>query len=103
MKRYSVVYLLKDQYQHIGFANHADAELLLKQLVTDNRRTPVGIYDAKTELFNWAPSHQAQYNSASTEEQARRGNDIIAITQALRRRDASWHPADGFRRPSFFA
>ena len=103
MKRYSLIYLLKDQYQHIGFVTHDEAQSVMAQLLTNPKRKPVGIYDDKTELFEWAPAYQPHYNQASTEEQAARGNDIIAIAQALRRRDASWHPADGFRRPSFFA
>ncbi|WP_375444952.1 hypothetical protein [uncultured Fibrella sp.] len=103
MKRYSLVYLLKDQYQHIGFTDRTDAEGLLRQLLTDSKRVPIGIYDAKTELFDWAPSYKAHFDQASTEEQASRGNSIITIAQSLRRRDSSWHPADGFRRPSFFA
>ncbi len=103
MKRYSLIYLLKDQHQHVGFVSHAEANSLLQRLLTDSKRTPIGIYDAKTELFEWAPAYQPQFNQASTEEQAQLGNEIITIAQSLRRRDSSWHPADSFRRPSFFA
>ncbi|MBO0949143.1 hypothetical protein [Fibrella forsythiae] len=103
MKRYSLIYLLKEQYQHVGFESHAEAEALLHQLLTNSKRKPIGIYDAKTELFEWAPSYKPNFDQASTEEQARRGNGIITIAQALRRRDSSWNPGDGFRRPSFFA
>lgn len=103
MKRYSLIYLLNDQYQHVGFVSHSEAEAIMAQLLTNTKRTPIGIYDAKTELFQWASPHQLPYNQASTEEQAQRGNGIISIAQALRRRDASWHPADGFGRPGFFA
>lgn len=103
MKRYSLIYLLKDQYQHIGFDKHPDAKVVLEQLINDPKRTPIGIYDAKTELFDWVPAYQAHFDQASIEEQAQHGNGIITIAQALRRRDSSWHPADGFRRPSFFA
>ena len=103
MKRYSLVYLLNDQHQHIGFVSHAEAVTVMEQLLSNPKRQPIGIYDAKTEPFQWSSLYRLLYNQAGTEEQAQRGNDIISITQALRRLDASWHPADGFRRPSFFA
>jgi hypothetical protein len=103
MKRFSLIYLLKEQYQHVGFATREEAESVLQQLLTNSKRIPVGVYDAKTELFDWAPSYQPNLNQASIEEQAHQANSIIAIAQALRRRDSNWHPADGFRRPGFFA
>ena len=103
MKRYSLIYLLNDQYQHVSFDAHSEAVTVMERLLTNPKRQPLGIYDAKTELFQWSSPHQLPYSQASTEEQAQRGNDIISVAQALRRRDASWHPADGFRRPSFFA
>lgn len=103
MKRYSLIYLLKEQHQHVGFVTHAEAKSLLQKMLTDPKRTPVGIYDAKTELFEWAPSFHPQFNQAGIEEQARLGHEIITIAQALRRRDSTWHPADSFRAPSFFA
>ncbi|MEZ0539782.1 hypothetical protein [Fibrella arboris] len=103
MKRYSLIYLLKDQYQHIGFDTSTEAQATLQQLLASSKRVPVGIYDAKTELFDWAPAYQPHMNQADTEELARLGHAIISIVQALRRRDSSWHPGDGFRRPSFFA
>ncbi|QJW90018.1 hypothetical protein HNV11_11845 [Spirosoma taeanense] len=103
MKRYSVLYLLQEQYHHIGCTSYAQARTVLQTLLQDSRRTPVGIYDAKTELFEWEPGGQQAYNQASIEEQSRQAEQVITIAQALRRRDASWHPALNFQRPSFFA
>lgn len=103
MKRFSVLYLLREQYQHVGCATYAEAKAVLQKLSTNPRRMPVGIYDDKTELFEWEPTRQQTYNQASIGEQGHHGNHIIEIAQALRRRDGSWHPAADFRRPSFFA
>ena len=103
MKRFSVIYLLKEQYHHIGCATHSDAQVVLQNLSTDKKRKPVGIYDAKTELFEWDPTRQQDYNQANMEEQGKRGEHIITIAQALRRRDVDWPKVDEFRRSSFFA
>lgn len=103
MNRFSVLYLLNDQYHQVGSNSHDEAVALLDKLQTTTKRIPVGIYDAKTELFEWEPSQEEQYNQADIEEQGRLGIQIITIAQALRRRDSSWQPTSGFRRPSFFA
>lgn len=103
MKRYSVLYLLKEQYHHIGSTTHSEAKALLQRLAADAKRTPVGIYDSKTELFEWEPTRQREYNQASIEEQGRLGNQIILIAQALRRRDSNWYLTGQFQRPNFFA
>jgi hypothetical protein len=101
MKRYSVLYMLREQYHHIGCTTHSEAKSVLQKLLTDTRRTPVGIYDAKTELFEWEPTRQYTYNGADIQEQGKLADQIITIAQALRRRDASWNPT--LHRPSFFA
>lgn len=101
MKRFSVLYLLREQYQHIGCDTHSEALGVLQKLQSDPKRTPVGVYDAKTELFEWEPTRQHTYNGADIQEQSRLADQVITIAQALRRRDASWMPA--MRRPSFFA
>jgi hypothetical protein len=103
MNRFSVLYMLNGQYHHIGCASHPEAVTILSQLTNNPRRTAVGIYDAKTELFEWEPSRQHTYNQADIEEQGQLATQIINVAQALRRRDASWQPAGPFRRPSFFA
>ena len=103
MNRFSVLYLLNGQYQHLGSNTRSEAQSLLHNLSIDKRRIPIGIYDAKTELFEWEPTRQADYVQGGFEEQGRWDEQIITIAQALRRRDSSWHPATGFQRPSFFA
>ena len=74
---------------------------MLQKLLADPRRTPVGIYDAKTELVEWEPTRQFTYNGADIQEQGKLADQVIDIAQALRRRDAAIHPV--LRRPSFFA
>lgn len=103
MNRFSILYLLNEQYHHVGSNSHDEAVALLAKLQATTKRIPVGIYDAKTELFEWGPNQEEQYNRADIEEQGRMGKQIITIAQALRRRDSNWQPMSGFRRPSFFA
>jgi hypothetical protein len=103
MNRFSVLYTRKGQYHHIGSATHSEAMSILQNLSTNSKRVPVGIYDAKTELFEWEPSLQHTYNQSNIEEQGKLADQIITIAQALRRRDTSWQPVGMFRRPSFFA
>lgn len=103
MNRFSVLYMLKGQYHHIGASTHAEAVSLLQNLSTNTKRVPIGIYDDKTELFEWEPSRQQIYTTGTIEEQGKLADQIITIAQSLRRRDASWQPAGTFRRPSFFA
>lgn len=102
INRYSVVYLLKEQYKHLGCSTHAQAQEALKALRDDSARTPVGIYDDRTELFEWDAALRDEYEKASMRDQGRKGEDVIRIAQALRRRDSSWDSGE-FRRPSFFA
>lgn len=101
MKRFSVIYLLREQYHHIACNTQSEAIDVLQKLQVDMKRTPVGVYDAKTELFEWEPTRQQVYNGASIQEQGKLADQIISIAQALRRRDASWTPA--LNRPTYFA
>lgn len=103
MKRFSVLYLLREQYQHIACETHSEAESILKRLSSDPRRIPVGIYDAKTELVEWEPARQYAYNQADISEQGQQASQVITIAQALRRRDSSWFSLADSRRPSLFA
>ncbi|MBO0952939.1 hypothetical protein [Fibrella forsythiae] len=84
MKRFSVLYLLKEDFHQIGCQTQAGAESLLQRLLADPKRTPVGIYDAKTELFAWEPFRQRVYNQSTTGEQGKLGEQIITIAEALR-------------------
>ncbi|WP_020597305.1 hypothetical protein [Spirosoma panaciterrae] len=103
MKRFSVLYQLKEQYKHIGASSQEEAKKILQKLGTDKRRIPVGIYDSKTELINWAPAFKVIYDHASISEQGRRTEAIVRVAQALWRRDSSWNPAAGFSPPTLFA
>jgi hypothetical protein len=103
MKRFSVLYLLNEQYHHVGCNTQTEAQSVLHKLAADKKRKPVGIYDSKTELFEWEPSRQLNYEQASIGEQGDQGNRIITIAQSLRRRDAGWLPVGDLHRPSLFA
>jgi hypothetical protein len=100
LRRYSVVYLLREQYRQLNCSTREQAREALNLLLEDEDRTPVGIYDDKTELFEWEHSLREEYEKASMKEQGQRGAEIINIAQALRRRD--WDLGE-FRRPSLFA
>ncbi|WP_229367848.1 hypothetical protein [Telluribacter humicola] len=100
--RFSVLYQRHDQYHHMGCATFQQALAQLESLTTDEERTPIGIYDAKTELFEWEPARQQDYNQASIGEQGKQAEEIIRIVQSLRRRDVCWQSGD-FTNPSIFA
>ncbi len=100
--RYSVVYHFKEQYKHLGYPTYAQAQAAVKVLLDDKDRTPVGIYDDRTELFEWDAALRDEYEKASMKDQGRKGEEIIGLVQAMRRRDSSWDSRE-FRRPSFFA
>ncbi len=100
--RYSVVYLFKEQYRHLGCSTRAEAQDALKALTDHSERIPVGIYDDRTELFEWDAALRDEYENASMKDQGQQGEEIIRIAQAMRRRDSSWDSRE-FRRPSFFA
>lgn len=87
MNRFSVIYLLKKQYYHIDCATHTEADALLEQMLTKDGYRPIGVYDAKTELFYWEPTRQHQYDKASIEKQGKQGTQMIRIAQTLRQRD----------------
>ncbi|WP_247236468.1 hypothetical protein [Telluribacter sp. SYSU D00476] len=100
--RFSVLYLRHDQYHHVGCSTYQQAQTMLESLAEEEERAPVGIYDDKTELFEWEPNGQQVYNQASIGEQGKRAEEIIRIAQSLRRRDVSWQTGE-FMKPSFFA
>ncbi len=92
MNRFSVIYLLKKQYHHIYSATHTEAESVLQHLLTQEGHTPIGIYDAKTELFYWEPKRQGKYDQSRIEEQGKLGDQITKIAQTLRHQDDAWQP-----------
>lgn len=100
--RYSVVYKLKGHYKHLGCSTYAQAQAALNMVADHADRTPMGIYDDRTELFEWDAALRDEYEKASMKDQGRKGEEIVGIVQAMRRRDSSWDSRE-FRRPSFFA
>ncbi|GAB3282172.1 hypothetical protein GCM10027347_58250 [Larkinella harenae] len=84
MSRFSVIYQSKKQYYHILCDTHSQATLILRQLYSKKKKTPVGIYDAKTELFYWDATRQQQFDQLSLQEQGKYGNEMIATAQRLR-------------------
>jgi len=100
--RYSVLYTLKTQYHHVGCSSQAEAQSVLGILMTDENRIPVGIYDAKTDSFEWEIIGQYFHSQDPISEQHSRLDEILTISRALRRRDSSWQPGY-LQKPSFFA
>ena len=100
--RYSVLYTLKSQYHHIGCSSQAEAQSVLGLLMTDGNRIPVGIYDEKTDTFEWEIIGQYFHSQDSASEQNSRLEEVLTISRALRRRDSSWQPGY-LQKPSFFA
>jgi hypothetical protein len=100
--RYSVLYMLNDQHQHVGCPTQEEAQLVQSLLLTDGNRVPVGIYDSRTDSFEWEIVGEYLAAKGSDDHQRDREEAILTIARALRRRDASWHP-EYLQRPSFFA
>lgn len=92
MNRFSILYLLKGQYYHITYPTRLEAENALNHYPPTQKGMPLGMYDAKTELFSWGASRQTEYNHLSIEEQGRRGNEIIKIVESLRSREEEGIP-----------
>lgn len=87
MNRFSVIYLLRKQYHHVYCSTQVEAEAVLAHLPDQADCKPIGIYDAKTELFVWEPTRQHQYDKASIEKQGKLGDQINRIAQSLRQHD----------------
>jgi hypothetical protein len=83
MSRYNVLYRANEAHYHYSCASHEEAQQILAHLPTINQSTPIGIYDAKTELFHWEPVQQQFYNQSSIGEQARLASQVIRIAQSL--------------------
>lgn len=92
MNRFSILYLFKGEYYHITYPTRLEAESALKGDALPQKGMPLGMYDAKTELFSWDTSRQTEYNHLSIEEQGRRGNEIIKIVESLRSREEEGIP-----------
>ena len=100
--RFSVLYTLNSQYHHVGCASQAEAQTVLGMLMTDGNRIPVGIYDAKADLFEWEIIGQYFHSQDPAIDQQNRLEEVLTIARALRRRDSSWD-AGYLQKPSFFA
>lgn len=94
MNRFSVIYLFKEQFYHIYSATHAEAEAALQQLHAEDEKEPVGIYDAKTELFYWESKRQLKYDKAPIEEQGPLGDKITVIAKNLRQLGDNQQPEE---------
>lgn len=94
MNRFSVIYLFEEQFYHIYSATHAEAEIALQELHTQDEKEPIGIYDAKTELFYWESKRQLKYDKAPIEEQGPLGDKITIIAKNLRQQGDSQQPEE---------
>ncbi|WP_040005668.1 hypothetical protein [Fibrisoma limi] len=84
MDRFTVLYQLNNHYFYIGCSTYLLADLTLSNVQSVHSGEPLGIYDAKTELFQWEPVRRHYYNKLSIEEQARHDLRIIRIVHQLR-------------------
>ncbi len=100
--RYSVLYTLNGQYQHIGCSSQAEAQSVQGIMMTDGNRIPVGIYDAATDSFEWEMIGQYFHSQDSLTEQHNRLEEVLTVARVLRRRDSSWQPGY-LQKPGFFA
>ncbi len=89
MNRFSILYLFKGQYQHISYPTRAEAYSALEVFFVNKKEIPIGVYDAKTELFFWELP-RFEYNQMSIEEQGRRGEEVINVIQNLRSQEEEW-------------
>lgn len=87
MNRFSVIYLVNKQFHHTYSNTQAEAEIVLQNLLTQEDHEPIGIYDAKTELFYWEPKRQVKYDQAPIEEQGPLGDQITVIAKNLRQQN----------------
>lgn len=92
MNRFSVIYLFREQFYHLYSATHAEAEAVLQRLHDQDEKEPIGIYDAKTELFYWESKRQSKYDKAPIEEQGPLGDQITTIAKNLRQQGDSQQP-----------
>lgn len=100
--RFSVLYTLNAQYQHVGCSSQAEAQDVLSMMMTDENRIPVGIYDSKTDTFEWEIIGQYFHSQDPIESQKSRLEEVLTTARILRRRDSSWQPGY-LQKPSFFA
>ncbi|MCE7060662.1 hypothetical protein [Dyadobacter sp. CY343] len=100
--RYSVLYTLKGQYQHVGCSSQEEAQYVLGTQMTDGNRIPIGIYDSKTDTFEFEMIGEYFHSQDPISAQQERLHEVLTVSRSLRRRDGSWHP-EVLGRASFFA
>ena len=83
MHRFCLLYILNEVYYHYSCLTQTEAQELLIILPRINGATPLGIYDAKTELFCWEPVQQQVYNEAAISDQGQLATQVIEIAQSL--------------------
>lgn len=94
MNRFSILYLFKGSFYHRTYTTRLEAEEAIKNFVQVSKGLPLGIYDAKTELFIWETAREKEYNQLAIEEQGRRGNEIISIIEKLRASGVETNPVE---------
>lgn len=99
MNRFSILYLFKGSFYHLTYATRSEAEDAIKNFSQISKGLPLGIYDAKTELFIWETAREKEYNQLAIEEQGRRGNEIISIIEKLRASGLEIAPVEEPERP----
>ncbi len=87
MNRFSVLYQYKKQYHHLSYTTRSEAEAVLNKFSRKRKGIPIGIYDAKTELFSWEHTRQKKHSQLSFGGQAKEENAIINVVQNLRLQD----------------
>lgn len=102
MNRFSILYLFKGSFYHLTYATRSEAEDAIKNFSQISKGLPLGIYDAKTELFIWETAREKEYNQLAIEEQGRRGNEIISIIEKLRASGLEIAPVEEPERPLAF-
>lgn len=94
MNRFSILYLFKGSFYHRTYTTRPEAEDAIKNFPQISKGLPLGIYDAKTELFIWEAAREKEYNQLAIEEQGRRGNEIISIIEKLRASGVEMAPVE---------
>jgi hypothetical protein len=100
--QYSVLYMLNGHYQHIGCSSQEEAQSVQATMMTDECRIPVGIYNAKTDTFEWEMIREYFQSQDSASERKESLEEVLTISRTLRRRDSSWEPGY-LQRPGLFA
>lgn len=100
--RYSVLYTLNAQYQHVGCSTQDEAQSVLASLMTDGNRIPVGIYDEMQDTFEWEIIGQYFHSQDPADIREARNQEVLNVAKVLRRRDSSWQPGH-LQRPGIYA